>query len=447
MLADDTKDRPLLGGAGSDAGASILSCVINLSCTCMGTGILALPFAFSMAGFAAGSAILIFSAFVCVISLYMLVSSGRKLDGPVNFATLCVAALGPPAGIGIDLSVIANCLGTATSYLIVAADCFSAAFDVSRSSVVLGALVATSPAAFFRSMDTLKASSTISICCLVAIVLMVVIFGFGPTEDFDPCPKAPQVEHGHCGGSVTPLSTNGLRIFCTLPYFVMAFTCQQNAFNAIGELRNPTKGRQATVVMCTPILPTILYLTIAVCGYLTFGHRVPSNIINGYPTSSPIVSAARCILGVVVLCNYPLQLFPCRGSALSLLDACLKRSTQSSVLPGRDAADATTPMPSNGAGGIFINGAREVRVTCVFHLTTGMIALFVTDLGALVAVVGSTGSTVVALVCPALAYALLSRASASSLLFGEVTKSPLQAAAMLMLVLSAAVLPSSIFCS
>ena len=141
---------------------------------------------------------------------------------------------------------------------------------------------------------------------------MVVIFGFGPTEDFDPCPKAPQVEHGHCGGSVTPLSTNGLRIFCTLPYFVMAFTCQQNAFNAIGELRNPTKGQQATVVMCTPILPTILYLTIAVCGYLTFGRRVPSNIINGYPTSSPIVSAARCILGVVVLCNYPLQLFPCR---------------------------------------------------------------------------------------------------------------------------------------
>ena len=37
------------------------------------------------------------------------------------------------------------------------------------------------------------------------------------------------------------------------------------------------------VAACVPLLPMLLYLTMAICGYLTFGDRAPSNIINGYP--------------------------------------------------------------------------------------------------------------------------------------------------------------------
>ena len=35
------------------------------------------------------------------------------------------------------------------------------------------------------------------------------------------------------------------------------------------------------VVVLAPLLPCLLYLTIAICGYLTFGDAVPSDIING----------------------------------------------------------------------------------------------------------------------------------------------------------------------
>ena len=57
--------------------------------------------------------------------------------------------------------------------------------------------------------------------------------------------------------------------------------------------------------MLVPIGPLVLYLTIAACGYLTFGSQVPSNVINGYPNTA-LLSVARAVLGVVMLCNVPL---------------------------------------------------------------------------------------------------------------------------------------------
>lgn len=198
-----TLDRTLLGDAPSGGSASVTSCIINLASTCMGTGILALPYAFHLSGFAAGIALSIVSAGICVLSLYMLIASGRRVhDGPVNFATLCEAAL-PKSGILIDFMVVANCLGTACSYLIVATDCFSA-LGAPRSACVLMGTLAVTPAALFRSMDTLKASSSVAICCLIGIVVMVVCFGFGLA---DPCPGRSISPHHHCGGKVeSPLT-------------------------------------------------------------------------------------------------------------------------------------------------------------------------------------------------------------------------------------------------
>ena len=456
MLFADTTSHALIGDERVDTGrSSVISCVINLSCTCMGTGMLALPFALSMAGTTAGVILLVFSACICMLSLHMLVSSGRHVgteDGPVNFASLCCAALGPHAGIGIDVMVLANCLGTATSYLIVAADCFSAAFNLPRGAVVLASLCATLPAAFFRSMDTLKASSSVAICCLLGIVLMVLAFGLGTVPALDPCPRFSSVVHGHCGGHVTPFSSSARSIFCSLPYILMAFTCQQNAFSVFNELRRPTPARQCVVCIAAPLVPLILYLTIALCGYLTFGDRVPSNIINAYPRTSA-VSTARCVLGVVVLCNYPLQLFPCRVSALSLMRATCGARDAKAALRASSASYATW-APPKPATELFINEGREVRLTYAFHLATGAIALLVTDLGTVVAVVGSTGSAIVSLVCPALAYAILLRrrnkvdggqkAGADGTGVGSTLF--MSFAALLMLGLGAAVMPSSSFC-
>ena len=135
-----------------------------------------------------------------------------------------------------------------------AADCFAATFGVPRFAVVLASLVVTAPPSLFRTMDTLKATSTIAVMCMLAIVALVVLMGFGPSPWLEPCPGKDEVPHGHCQGHVEPVTRDGLHVFCAIPFFVNAFTCQQNAFIAVGELARPTPGRQTAVGVRAPVL-------------------------------------------------------------------------------------------------------------------------------------------------------------------------------------------------
>ena len=226
--------------------------------------------------------------------------------------------------------------------------------------------------------------------------------------------------------------------------------------------------------MLVPIGPLVLYLTIATCGYLTFGNQVPSNVINGYP-NTPLLSVARAVLGVVMLCNVPLDLshpltaaphllqpltyctltyctpssaatpslcqvplniFPSRVSTLSLMEACSRARDPTSAAPEDSTSTVTAPH-------LFIQQPMERRLTVLFLAITGGTALVVNDLGAAVAVIGSTGATMIALVCPPAAYLLLGR--------GGKDAAPryllLDVLAAVMLVVGLAIVPSKLFCA
>ena len=215
---------------------------------------------------------------------------------------------------------------------------------------------------------------------------------------------------------------------------------QANSFNAIGELRNPTPARERTVAMCVPVLPLLLYLTVAICGYLTFGNLVKSNVMNTYP-HTPLLSMARAVLGVVVLCNVPLNIFPSRVSTLSLMSA-FSRSDAAA-----QAGDVAASVQSAASGGaeharLFISTAKKRCLTALFLVLTGGTALLVNDLGVVVVVIGSTGATLIALVCPPAAYLLLARR-------GEKAASHwvLHILAAAMLLIGLFIVPSKLFCT
>jgi amino acid permease len=440
--------------------------------------------------FTGGSILCALCAALTSLSLLLLASMSTHpaIRGKATFFTLCEAAL-PSSGWVVDCAVLVNCVGTAASYLIVASDCFSAALSAPRVPVVLACTALAAPACFFRSIDSLKVTSTVAVGCMLGITLMIALFGFGDTgSDFDPCrerclarisnpatqplplsqkaavsppPTLPRVrlnacihpgaagnstlEHGHCGGHVN-LGTGSPRlVFCALPLFINAFTCQQNAFLALGALRNPTAGRKTFVCVAGPLLPALLYFTVASTAYLTFGDRIPSNIINsceillepqprdprparrchsrrgvtaavadnrtaeGFApaVSDPktsLVAAARVVLGVVVMCNYPLQVFPSRISLGSLLEGTLPAGRS---LPAEVGATAPKPALPSGLTSLFLISRREISLSAVLIATTGTISLCVTDLGTVVSVCGSSGATLMGLITPATTYLLL----------------------------------------
>ena len=145
----------------------------------MGTGILALPAAFSSAGLAAGQLVCIASAALGMASLYLLdaAATAGQLTQPTLY-TLCERAQ-PRSGLLVDASVVINCFGTAAGYLIVAGDSFTQGlplFALPRRVWICGSVIVVAPLCYLRRIDALRATSLVSIVCLLLISLMVVAY-------------------------------------------------------------------------------------------------------------------------------------------------------------------------------------------------------------------------------------------------------------------------------
>ena len=99
----------------------MISCVINLTNTVAGTGMLALPHAFAQSGFVVGSVMLIIAALFSANGLRLLTLSAEKVgirpDRPSSFYVIASAAM-PEFTLLIDVAVGLKCFGVATGYFI-----------------------------------------------------------------------------------------------------------------------------------------------------------------------------------------------------------------------------------------------------------------------------------------------------------------------------------------
>ena len=108
--------------------ATILSCVINLTNTIIGAGMLGLPGAFAGTGYVGGTILILCGAFFSTNGLYLLSSAAQQAGLPSSFYSVAAAAV-PQYTILIDLAVALKCFGVATGYLITISDCMVDALD------------------------------------------------------------------------------------------------------------------------------------------------------------------------------------------------------------------------------------------------------------------------------------------------------------------------------
>lgn len=376
--------------------ASLMSSIINLASTCLGTGVLALPAAYASAGLLAGNTICIGSALLTILSLVLLDTTATRAKCEPTFYAMCEAVL-PGSGRVVDTAVIINCFGSACAYLVVFGDSLTSVLGgLPRQAWVGVAVAAVAPLCFLRSMDALRVTSLLGVICILAVALMVLAFAMAPTPWLDPCVGMPHWQHvagseeagglaSTCGGSVVWAGAPS-RAFAALPLFINAFCCQQNCFTVLRELDTPTRARKMLVIVGSVGPLTALYVLVASAGYLTFGAAVQSNVLNSFPHTA-VVAAARVALAFIVLCSYPLQAYPTRVSITSLIASCTPPPPAS---PGAHAE----------AGGVFVSDARSMVVTALFLASSAAIALLVSDLGAVVGLVGATGATTIAVIAP-----------------------------------------------
>jgi len=380
------KKSASVGSATSVVGALLLANTLL-----GGTGMLGIPHAFAVAGYAVGTLCVLCSACCSAFGSHLLALSARRIgQAPCSFYTVA-GAVAPRWTWLIDGAVTVKCFGVATSYLMIVGDLapdalrYFGAGDVSRRACVAGAFVVGGSLTCLRNLSALRHTAAASLAIVLWTVLLLALFVACPGPTFDPCAGQESWEiaaglgrKAECNNlDLDVVSGQGvLHILKALPVFIFSFTCQQNVFPVCNEVKNVTRSRINNTIGVAYAFATTAFLGAAFFGYCTYGNQVESDVLKGYPRKWP-VEATRLLYSLLVVFSFPLQVHPSRSSALSLW----------SMVAG----------PAEGFRRFWI-------VTAVLLTLSLAIALSLEELGIILAIVGATGSTAVSYILPGLIY-------------------------------------------
>ncbi|KAK5109132.1 hypothetical protein LTR62_007494 [Meristemomyces frigidus] len=399
-------------GAGGQA--SWTSSVINLANTIIGAGVLAMPHALSNMGIVLGCFVILWAGLTAGFGLYLQTRCARYLDrGRSSFFALSQITY-PNAAVVFDAAIAVKCFGVGVSYLIIIGDLMpgvvrglgsggvgSAVYLLDRRFWITAFMLIVIPLSFLRRLDSLKYTSVIALISIAYLVVLVVYhFSIG-----DTLAERGTVNVWKWQGAIPTLSS--------FPVIVFAYTCHQNMFSILNEIKDPSPRSTTSVVMASIGSAASIYILVAVTGYLSFGDNILGNIVAQY-TPSVASTIGRAAIVVLVMFSYPLQVHPCRAS----LDAVSKwrpaswrqKGGERSPASGSPSRGSLLPSSQNNGKVSMKNKSEEMTelrfavITTAIIILSYIVAMTVSSLDKVLAYVGSTGSTSISFILPGLFY-------------------------------------------
>ena len=122
-------------------------------------------------------------------------------------------------------------------------------------------------------------------------------------------------------------------------------------------------------------------LSIAIPAYLTFFNLTSDNILNNYPNDDVLMTVCRVLFGGTMMLSFPLEHFVARTVSLDILRC------------GKDV-----DLKSRGYK------IKYIATTLTLVLSSGIIAMFTRDLGAVLTLTGGVCASSLAYILPAVMY-------------------------------------------
>ncbi|EXJ72076.1 uncharacterized protein A1O5_04579 [Cladophialophora psammophila CBS 110553] len=403
--------RDLTGTAGQ---ASWISSVVNLLNTIVGAGVLAMPLAMSHMGVVLGTIVILWAGATSGFGLYLQTRCAAYLErGSSSFFALSQITY-PNAAVIFDAAIAIKCFGVGVSYLIIIGDLMPSVvrgfareedlgqFMFDRHFWVTAFMLVVIPFSFLRRLDSLKYTSVIALISIGYLVILVV-YHFAAHDTLPDGRYQTQLRIFKWAGPIPALSS--------FPVIVFAYTCHQNMFSILNEISDNSHFRTSAVVFASNGTAASIYILVAITGYLSFGNEIGGNIVAQYaPSVSTTIGQAMIV--VLVMFSYPLQVHPCRAS----VDAVLKwrpsdklkaklRSTPAtpSSLDSSPPRDVPLLQPGKKRN-TEMSEVRFAAITTVIIILSYIVAMTVSSLEAVLAYVGSTGSTSISFILPGLFY-------------------------------------------
>ncbi|CAI5519580.1 unnamed protein product [Closterium sp. Naga37s-1] len=309
--------------AREDGSTSLKSSIFNLSNTMIGAGMMALPAAMNVLGVVTGSVALIFVALLTYGSVMAMVrctvaaaASSSPSENPspngvgnrsfsmrdeekLSYNHTVATALGSAGRLVLQVSIVVNNLGLMIVFLDIIGDVLVGSAtgpgvlpldqlhlspDVARKSILAIVILLILPLCLQDRLGSMKVASKISVALAIAFVLLVLILSGG------------KIAAG--AATMPPLfatSGNALAVFSVINVVTNAFICHFNVTPIYRELRDRSLPRMRTVVRCSVIITTLVYLAVGIFGLVLFGSD------GAFAAAGAVSAAAGCGVAAVVL--------------------------------------------------------------------------------------------------------------------------------------------------
>lgn len=397
--------------------STVRSGVITLLHTACGAGILAMPYGFKPFGLIPGLAMISFCALCSLVGLLLQAKVARYVPGrSASFFSL-TQIINPNLSIIFDVAIAIKCFGVGVSYMIVVGDLMPQIASVFSDHelllnrnfhITLIMLFIVAPLCFLKKLSSLRYASLVALSSVAYLCVLIMVHFAWPSQDIEDLKG--HVSLGLPDGHTNPLTT--------LPIFVFAYTCHHNMFSVINEQADDTFRNVKRVAIYAMSLALALYVLVGGLGYLTFGDHIIGNIIKLYPQSIS-TTVGRIAIVLLVMLAFPLQCHPARASVNHILFYLQERlaSSKQSITTDNCAVDEASTLIVNPDQEYIIDelieedsrqqpqvvtlhGKKFVIITTSLLIASYLLAVSVSSLAHVLAIVGATGSTSISFILP-----------------------------------------------
>jgi len=309
LCMENTKydDAPVRTGSAL-AGYSVLTKSM------LGSGLFFIAHACSKFGIISGLVAIMFAGLLTWVSLKALsiIAIDFKDENP-SFYSVSMRIV-PNLRWIIDASVIMNCLGAATGYVITAGNLLSEGLlqmaynsvvesTKNRTMLIIQAsmILILFPLCMMKELSGTKIANLVGLLSLLYIVIASFVY---------------------CDLSMASSDLLGMENVLTamssFPTFIFAFACQMNVFQISNELKNPTVKRMNIISVASTVTGAAIYIPVMIIPLLTFGRGIKENYLQSLDIENLPIQIAYMLAALSVSISYVLQIHPLRRSILSL---------------------------------------------------------------------------------------------------------------------------------
>lgn len=297
---------------------SVRSCTAALAATSLGSGSLALPYAFSLTGIGVGMVTMIFALVVSSLSLQILMVAARYTNSRSYASIIALVAKSRWISLALDLCVVFNGIGAITCILIFQGDFIPSVFAsppwlthgivLDRRIAVLCATLAVYPLTLPEEISALRYTSVVVPVVLLATIAIV----WSQVPD-----RLDTIQQK--GEDIIWWDFDLKNWITSFPLMVNAFTNHQNAVPTANQLDQPSVARIVKATLNANLIVLTILVSIGLGGYLSWGADTQGNFIRNYPTDNTGIWACRVMLAITVYFVIPVALSPASKSCAQLV--------------------------------------------------------------------------------------------------------------------------------